>query len=60
MITTSSFSKDALDYVSHIDSKIVLIDGETLARLLIDFDLGVTRVASYELKRIDSDYFSEE
>jgi len=59
-ITTSSFSKDALDYVSRIDSKIVLIDGPTLARLMIDFGVGVTHVASYELKRIDSDYFSDE
>ncbi len=59
-ITTSSFTKDALDYTSRIDSKIVLIDGQTLARLMIDFGVGVAHVASYELKRIDSDYFAEE
>jgi restriction system protein len=59
-ITTGSFSKDARDDVSRIDSKIVLIDGEHLARLMIDFGVGVTHVASYELKRIDDDYFSEE
>ncbi|MFC2015579.1 restriction endonuclease [Chloroflexota bacterium] len=59
-ITTSEFSKAARDYVSKIDSKIVLIDGDTLAELMIDFDIGVTGVATYELKRVDSDYFVEE
>ena len=57
-ITTSDFSKAARDYVSRIDSKIVLIDGETLAQLMLDFDLGVTTVATYRLKRVDSDYFT--
>ena len=59
-ITTSDFSKDSLDYVSRIDTKIVLIDGETLAQLMIDHNVGVSTIASYELKKIDSDYFSEE
>lgn len=58
-ITTSEFSKEALDYVSRIDSKIVLIDGKALARLMIDFGVGVTSVATYEVKKIDSDYFGE-
>ena len=57
-ITTSEFSSAARDYVSLIDSKIVLIDGETLAQLMLDFDIGVTKVAVYELKRVDSDYFT--
>jgi len=59
-ITTSGFSKDALDYVSRIDMKIVLIDGETLAQMMIEHDVGVSTVARYVLKRIDSDYFSED
>jgi restriction system protein len=59
-ITTSAFTKAATDYVSRIDTKIVLIDGDTLAQLMIDFNIGVAPVASYELKRIDSDYFTEE
>jgi restriction endonuclease Mrr len=42
------------------DARIVLIDGEKLATLMIDHGLGVTLEASYEVKRIDSDYFSEE
>lgn len=59
-ITTSTFSQDALDYVSRIDSKIVLIDGSRLAQLMIDYNVGVTLVSLYELKRVDSDYFTEE
>jgi len=58
-ITTSAFTKDAEDYVAKIDSKIVLIDGEQLAELMIDHNVGVASVASYETKRIDSDYFIE-
>ena len=57
-ITASDFSKDALDFVSRIDSKIILIDGRTLSRLMIDFGVGVTTVASYDIKKLDSDYFS--
>jgi len=59
-ITTSGFTREALDFAKSIDSKIVLIDGVTLARLMVDHDLGVATVRSYEIKRIDSDYFSEE
>ena len=59
-ITTSSSTDDARDYVSRIDSQIVLVDGEELAELMIDHDVGVSRVAYYEIKRIDSDYFEEE
>jgi restriction system protein len=56
-ITTSEFTKEAEDYVSRIDKKIILIDGVTLARLMIDFSVGVTSVVTYEVKKIDSDYF---
>jgi len=59
-VTTSDFSKPARDYISVIDSKVVLIDGDTLAQLMIDFNIGVTPIAAYELKRVDSDYFAEE
>jgi restriction system protein len=58
-ITTSSFSDGARDYVSRIDSKIVLIDGEALAQFMIDYNVGVNPAASYDLKRIDLDYFTE-
>ena len=59
-ITTSSFSADALDFASRIDSKIVLIDGATLAKHMIDHNVGVSTSRSYEVKKIDSDYFNEE
>jgi len=59
-ITTSDFSQPAMQFASTIDSKIVLIDGLTLAQLMIDYGVGVTSVAAYELKRVDSDYFAEE
>jgi restriction system protein len=59
VITTSSFSAEARDYVSKIDNKIVLIDGIQLADLMIDHDLGVSPMATYEVKKIDTDYFTE-
>lgn len=59
-ITTAPFSDGARQYVSFIDSKIVLIDGNMLAQLMIDYNIGVTPFATYEMKRLDSDYFAEE
>lgn len=58
-ITTSSYTADAIDYASRIDTKVVLMDGKQLAGLMIDFDVGVAAAASYVVKRIDSDYFEE-
>ena len=59
-ITTSSFTKDALEYNPKNETKIVLIDGERLAQYMIDYNLGVTTQQSYEIKRLDNDYFGEE
>ncbi|MDZ4711032.1 MAG: restriction endonuclease [bacterium] len=59
-ITTSTFTKEALDYTPKNETKIVLIDGEQLAQLMIDYNLGCTTQQIYELKKIDSDYFGEE
>lgn len=59
-ITTSAFTKEARTSADKHDARIVLIDGEKLATLMIDHGLGVTLEASYEVKRIDSDYFAEE
>lgn len=59
-ITTSDFSKNAIDYVRNIDSKIILIDGQRLAELMIEHNVGVSPVASYEIKKIDTDYFIED
>jgi len=58
-ITTSNFSKEALSYVKSIDSKIILIDGQRLAELMIENNVGVSPVSSYEVKKIDSDYFTD-
>ena len=57
-ITTSTFSGDAQQYVNSIDYKIILIDGKRLAEYMIDYDIGVSEVNTYRIKRIDSDYFS--
>jgi len=59
-ITTSGFNKNARETSAKVDSKIVLIDGPTLAELMIDFGLGVSPVNTYEIKRIDSDFFAED
>ena len=59
-LTTSSFSKDAIEYVEHVDPKVVLIDGEELAALMIDHGVGVTTVETYDVCRVDNDYFGEE
>jgi restriction system protein len=58
-ITTSTYTNEAIDYASRIDTKVVLIDGKQLASLMTDFDVGVAVSASYVVKRIDSDYFEE-
>lgn len=59
-ITTSDFTKEAKDFAAMIDSKIILISGDELAQLMIDYNVGVSNAAVYEIKRIDSDYFTEE
>jgi restriction system protein len=58
-ITTSSFSQEAEEYASRIDSRIILIDGARLARLMVDHHVGVSTVGIYEVKKIDSDFFTE-
>ena len=59
-ITTSDFTKEAVEYVRNIDNKVVLINGALLANLMIDHNVGVSLAATYEIKKIDSDYFLEE
>jgi restriction system protein len=56
-ITTSTFSQEARDYAK--STGVILLDGDNLAKLMIEYDIGVSKVASYEIKRIDSDYFLE-
>ena len=59
-ITTSSFTKEAWDYVSRIDSKIILINGHKLAAFMIEHNVGVSPAMTYVVKRIDTDYFADE
>jgi len=59
-ITTGKFSEEAHDYVKSIDPKVILIDGKSLANYMIDFNLGTSTNVTYEIKKIDSDYFTEE
>lgn len=59
LITTSTFSVDAREYVKNIEKKIVLVDGEMLTKLMIDHGLAVSTIATYEVKKIDNDYFEE-
>lgn len=59
-ITTLGFNKNARETAAKVDSKIVLIDGPMLAELMMDFGLGVSLVNTYEIKRVDSDYFEED
>jgi restriction system protein len=56
-IRTSGFTKEALEYAALVEKGIVLVDGPTLAELMIDYGVGVTEVASYTVKRLDADYF---
>lgn len=58
-ITTSDFTRDAEGYVKTIDSKIILINGKQLAEYMIEHNVGVSTTKTYEIKRVDSDYFAE-
>jgi restriction system protein len=58
--TTSTFTDEAKDYVSHLEQKVVLIDGNKLADLMIKYNVGVSVEKVIEIKRIDSDYFEED
>jgi restriction system protein len=57
-ITTSNFSKEAIEYAD-FTGNIVLVDGETLSRLMIEYNVGVSKVKSYEVKKMDTDYFED-
>jgi restriction system protein len=59
-ITTSSFTKEAEDFASSIETRIVLIDGDDLSDYMIDHGVGVTSIQTYTVKRLDSDFFVEE
>ena len=60
MITLTKKYPELCNNVKNIDTKIALINGTQLAELMIDYDIGVTEITSYRLKRVDSDYFSSD
>ena len=59
-ITTSTFTREAIEYTNVISAKIILIDGEQLTSYMVDHNVGVSPVSTFEIKRIDSDYFDGE
>jgi len=59
-ITTSTFTKSAKDSIRNGANRITLIDGELLAQFMIDYNIGVYSKINYEVKEIDTDYFSEQ
>lgn len=60
-ITTSEFTPKGVDFVKKLPlKKIILIDGKKLTQLMIDFDIGVSTVATYMVKKVNMDYFDIE
>ena len=58
-VTTSSFSKQAIEYANKVPQTIVLIDGVELTRLMVRYGVGVRIERTVDIKRIDTDYFDE-
>jgi restriction system protein len=58
-ITTSSFTKNAKEYIPKNDTKVALVDGNLLTKLMIDYDIGVSTITKYEIKEVDIDYFED-
>lgn len=58
-ITTSKFPPSVYEFVKQVEYKIVLIDGEQLANLMIENNVGLSTINEYQVKRIDTDYFEE-
>ena len=59
-VTTSSFSREAFEYAIGIPGQIVLIHGDLLAQYMIDYDIGVTTLFTYEIRGADSGYFTKQ
>ena len=58
-ITTSRFSPDAYSYAEKVAARVILIDGATLASLLVEHNIGAQESESFVLKRLDEDFFEE-
>ncbi|MBN1605417.1 MAG: restriction endonuclease, partial [Polyangiaceae bacterium] len=57
-ITTSSFTREARDFGAHVAEAVVLIDGERLTNLMMDYGVGVTHYRTIRLPRVDLDFFA--
>ncbi len=59
-ITTSGYNDNAIEYAKTVPQKVILIDGQRLAELMVEHNVGVSTENTIEIKRIDSDYFVED
>jgi restriction system protein len=59
-ITTSSFSREAIEYADGVTPRVILVDGAELAQLMIEHSVGVTSARRYDVKRLDLDCFVTE
>jgi hypothetical protein len=59
-LTTSSFSREAIEFADNVNPRVILVDGTEFAELMLDHDVGVTVATRYDIKRIDLDYFGVE
>jgi restriction system protein len=60
LITTSKFSKDAINCAANLEKNVILVDGDRLSELMFEYGLGVTTESTYHVKRIESDFFDED
>jgi len=58
-VTTSDFSREAISYVDRIQQRVILINGQRLTQLMIDYDVGVRTRSVVRVKSLDEDYFLE-
>lgn len=58
-VATCTYSKQALDYVKNLQQRVILIDGDRLAELMIEFDIGVRVSRVVHVKRLDEDFFTD-
>jgi restriction system protein len=59
-LTTSTFTKDAHEYANGLETKVILIDGQELAKFMFDYEVGISTESTYVIKRIDNDFFEDD
>jgi restriction system protein len=60
VVTTSSFSSQALEFVRHVSQRVILIDGQRLTDLMIEHNVGMRLSRAIEFKRLNEDFFAED